>query len=197
MTDDQCKQIVNAVQNSTKIRATTKHIGMFYMATDTTRAFPAIRAIVDGPNEEPTKQGRTDMDLREEVAEKLATIWATREDGDRFGILNQASARKFDWIKKAADDIIAMCREPRVLTDEKISTNGERLWHQYSTGYFANERNNRSGVHIIQDGLPLCGYKPTPSMQYQFCVNYVCLSYVTCKKCLDRFKPDEVPKEKQ
>jgi hypothetical protein len=66
---------------------------------------------------------RTDMDLREEVIEKLAALVATA--------CNQNS-RIATAVRIAADDIIASFRS-RELTDEEISTHGERLWHQHSS----------------------------------------------------------------
>ena len=57
-----------------------------------------------------------------------------------------------------------------------------------STGYFARATENGkrqaiSGVHIVEDGKPICGYEPVDGMQYLWCSPHVQIDYVTCATC--------------
>jgi hypothetical protein len=51
------------------------------------------------------------------------------------------------------------------------------------TGYFASLSGNRSGVHVVRDRKPICGYAPARRMRFQLCAMGVHEPYVSCKKC--------------
>jgi hypothetical protein len=60
------------------------------------------------------------------------------------------------------------------------------------TGYFARPVNGPTGkstnVHIVDGRMPICGYKPHHTMQFQWNANGVVLSYVGCEKCKENLK---------
>jgi len=49
-------------------------------------------------------------------------------------------------------------------------------------------------VHFILNGRPVCGYKPHPTMQLQWCASGRILRYIDCPKCL-KWKPKEARDE--
>ena len=58
----------------------------------------------------------------------------------------------------------------------------------YQTGWYGRaHQNNQSAistnVHITIDGKPACGYKPHPTMQFQWCANQIIFGYIECTKC--------------
>jgi hypothetical protein len=61
-----------------------------------------------------------------------------------------------------------------------------------ATGYWGNERQTVSGVHVSKDGKPICGYRPAKSMTFQVCSLGVYRPYVTCKKCLRKLDTAKV-----
>ncbi len=54
------------------------------------------------------------------------------------------------------------------------------------TGYWGNERQTVSHVHVAKDGKPICGYKPARSMRFHICAFGVYRPYVKCKRCLEK-----------
>lgn len=64
----------------------------------------------------------------------------------------------------------------------------------YQTGWYgrASEHGRRAistkYTHVVKDGRPICGYRPHPTMQFQFCAGYLCLEYVNCPTCLEKAK---------
>jgi len=59
-------------------------------------------------------------------------------------------------------------------------------------GYYAKEGNHKgrnwSGTHIVEDGKPICGYKPHNSMKFQWCSNNNHSFSVECKACTKKLK---------
>lgn len=56
----------------------------------------------------------------------------------------------------------------------------------YQTGYFANAAKStvqRSKVHVVKDGLPLCGSRVSSDASFQWCSGGIHLSYVECETC--------------
>lgn len=55
-----------------------------------------------------------------------------------------------------------------------------------STGFFGipgrPERNSHH-VHIVDGGKPVCGTRPDPRAQYQWCSPDIMPSYVDCDRC--------------
>tara|TARA_Y100000034_G_scaffold123484_1_gene170298 strand:+ start:414 stop:641 length:228 start_codon:yes stop_codon:yes gene_type:complete len=57
------------------------------------------------------------------------------------------------------------------------------------TGYFARAsgeggREISTNVHVTHDNdKPICGYKPHPTLRFQWCANRLVLHYVECVKC--------------
>jgi len=54
------------------------------------------------------------------------------------------------------------------------------------TGYYAKVANVGrcwSGVHLVANGKPICGYKPAKTMSFQMCSPFVVQEYIECKKC--------------
>jgi hypothetical protein len=57
-----------------------------------------------------------------------------------------------------------------------------------STGYYAKVHGKHTMVHLVDEGKPMCGYKPAKSMQFQCCAPFPHLEYVECKKCKEKFE---------
>jgi len=54
----------------------------------------------------------------------------------------------------------------------------------YSIGYFADYGKRPSKVHLVKDGVAVCGYDS--KMAYQWCalsLDYTNIHYITCFKC--------------
>lgn len=52
------------------------------------------------------------------------------------------------------------------------------------TGYFASaEKHARTKVHIIKDGIPICGSRIGDNMAFQFCAGGIHIEYVECMHC--------------
>jgi hypothetical protein len=61
----------------------------------------------------------------------------------------------------------------------------------YRTGYFGRPSDNGLSakwtfVHVVKDGKPICGYKPHPTMSFQFNADYIKYDYIECKKCKEK-----------
>lgn len=41
-------------------------------------------------------------------------------------------------------------------------------------------------VHMVKDGMPICGYVPHKTMQFQFCSAGFDMGYVSCPKCKEK-----------
>lgn len=54
-----------------------------------------------------------------------------------------------------------------------------------ATGYYGvhGSRRERFTVHVVQDGRPLCGWRPGPKQQFQWCAWGVQWSYLECHSC--------------
>jgi len=73
-------------------------------------------------------------------------------------------------------------------------------------GYFARAHEDghsarRSKVHVINDDIVLCGYKPHETMKFQWCAGMTTIDYVECNICkqklnkiLDILYPPKVKK---
>ncbi len=54
---------------------------------------------------------------------------------------------------------------------------------RYRTGYWADAKGNRSGVHLEVNGIGACGYRPAVGMIFQFCATGIHPAYMTCRRC--------------
>ena len=64
------------------------------------------------------------------------------------------------------------------------------------TGYFSRASEDGhsqaiSGVHIVDNGKAICGYKPAAHMQFVWCSHSLHLPYVSCKKCKQKIAKQE------
>lgn len=60
-----------------------------------------------------------------------------------------------------------------------------------STGYYgkpASVGRCYSSVHLVANGKPICGYKPSKNFTFQMCAGFVVPEYLTCKKCKEKSK---------
>lgn len=58
----------------------------------------------------------------------------------------------------------------------------------FQTGYFARASQNgltakSTKVHVVENGKPVCGYRPHKTMQFCWTANGIYLRYVDCPKC--------------
>lgn len=56
----------------------------------------------------------------------------------------------------------------------------------YSTGYWGIPGRQGGQVHVLKNGKAMCGYKPHPLAQYQWCAHHIHPEYVECKRCHHR-----------
>jgi len=61
------------------------------------------------------------------------------------------------------------------------------------TGWFGRATEDghntaRSGVHFIEGGKPVCGYKPAKAMLFQFCSQGFNWPYIECEKCKQKYR---------
>jgi hypothetical protein len=57
-----------------------------------------------------------------------------------------------------------------------------------ATGYYGIPGRYGGQVHVVRDGKPLCGLRPHPKAEFQWCCHGFNLSYVEleCRRCHDR-----------
>lgn len=55
-----------------------------------------------------------------------------------------------------------------------------------TTGYWGISGRYGGKVHVERDGTPLCGRKPHPKAEYQWCSNGINLAMLECPRCRDR-----------
>lgn len=56
----------------------------------------------------------------------------------------------------------------------------------FSTGWYGiagGASSDSSKVHALANGRPLCGWKPRPAMEYQWCAGGICFPYLECDRC--------------
>lgn len=57
-----------------------------------------------------------------------------------------------------------------------------------ATGYFGvpGSSKGRFTVHVINNGKPLCGWKPRSDMAFQWCAHGVQWTYIECDRCREK-----------
>ena len=66
------------------------------------------------------------------------------------------------------------------------------------TGYYARASENGHKacatryVHLVENGKPICGYKPHPTMQFMFCSVGFYMDYVDCPTCREKGRKADV-----
>ena len=54
----------------------------------------------------------------------------------------------------------------------------------HMTGYFGNPVTQRSTkVHIIADGIPICGTRISKDYEFEWCAHDIQAEYIDCEKC--------------
>ena len=56
----------------------------------------------------------------------------------------------------------------------------------YETGYYGVPGSYRvSMVHLVRDGRPVCGFRPVPASEFQWCCHGINIVYLRCPRCLE------------
>lgn len=54
-----------------------------------------------------------------------------------------------------------------------------------ATGYFGIPGSSKGNftVHVVNEGKPICGWKPSPEHEFQWCSHGITYNYVDCETC--------------